>query len=266
MAVNIHPTSVVHKDADLAEGVSVGPFCVIHNDVRIGENTRLESHVTIEPGSRIGKNCHIWPGAVIGGPPQDHKYRGEKSLLIVGDNNVIREYVTLHRAAGENVATTIGDDNMLMAYAHVGHNCSIGSHNTFSSYVGLSGHVTVEDHVVMGGMTGAHQFTRIGKIAMIGGCGKVNRDIPPYMLADGNPVRVLDVNKIGLRRQGMSPNTRTTIRQAYKLLFRSNLNLSQALERIEDELEPSDELDYLMEFLRGTHGSYGGRGNEAPRG
>src|SRR5512143_1456603 len=158
MATRIHPSSLVQSGAELGDDVSVGPFCIIADDVQIGDGTLLESHVVVEPGSRIGANCRIWPGAVIGGPPQDHKYKGERSFLILGDNNIVRECVTLHRATGEGVATRIGSDNMLMAYVHVGHNCEIGNNNTLSSFVGLSGHVLVESNVILGGMVGVHQF------------------------------------------------------------------------------------------------------------
>ena len=266
MPTHVHPSSIVSPGAELGEDVSIGPFCVVADDVEIGAGTSLESHVVVEPGSRIGANCRIWPGTVIGGPPQDHKYKGERSFLILGDNNTVRECVTLHRATGEGVATRIGNDNMLMAYVHVGHNCEVGNNNTFSSYVGLSGHVLIESNVILGGMVGVHQFCRIGKLTMVGGCTKVNQDIPPFMLADTNPARVIDLNTIGLRRSGMPPNVRTLLKQAYKLLYRSNLNTSQALERIEDELEPCEELEYLILFIRGTQGGYGGRGNQAPRG
>jgi UDP-N-acetylglucosamine acyltransferase len=261
----IHPTAQVHANTRLAEDVVIGPFCILQEDVEIGPGSRLESHVVLEPGTRIGKNCTLSPGAVLGGPPQDHKYRGERSLLVIGDNNIIRECVTFHRAVGEGIATRIGNNNMFMAYSHVGHNCEIGNNNTFSSYVGLSGHVLVEDNIIIGGMVGVHQFCRIGKMAMIGGMSKINIDIPPFMLADGNPCRVMDLNTIGLRRHGIPPTIRTILRQAYKLLYRSNLNLSQALERIEDELEPSEALEYLVVFLRGSQGGFGGRGNQAPR-
>lgn len=261
MARNVHPSSVVHASASLADNVTIGPFCVVGTDVQIGEGTRLVSHVVVEPGTRIGKNCVIWPGAVLGGPPQDHKYRGESSLVIIGDNNTFRECVTIHRSVGEGTATRIGNDNMLMAYSHVGHNCDIGDGNTISSYVGLSGHVLVEDNTVLGGLAGVHQFTRIGKLAIVGGVSKVNLDVPPFMMADGVPCRVIDLNKIGLRRYGVPPNVRTTLRQAYKMLYRSNLNLSQAMERIEDELETSDELKYLLSFMRGVQRGNGGRGN-----
>jgi UDP-N-acetylglucosamine acyltransferase len=265
MATHIHPSSVVHPGAELGDDVNIGPFCIVASDTLIGSGTLLESHVVIESGSRIGTNCRIWPGAVIGGPPQDHKYKGERSFLVLGNNNLVRECVTLHRATGEGVATRIGNDNMLMAYVHVGHNCDVGNHNTLSSFVGLSGHVLIESNVILGGMVGVHQFCRIGKLAMIGGCAKVNQDIPPFMLADANPARVIDLNTIGLKRANMTPNTRTLLRQAYKLLYRSNLNTSQALERIEDELEPCEELEYLILFIRGTQAGTMRRGNQTPR-
>ncbi|MBM3496841.1 MAG: acyl-ACP--UDP-N-acetylglucosamine O-acyltransferase [Armatimonadetes bacterium] len=265
MARQIHPTAIVESGAYLADTVTVGPNCHIGDDVHIGEGTTLESNVCVMPGTRIGRKCAIWPGAVLGGAPQDHKYKGEKSLLVVGDNNIIRECVTLHRAVGEGVATRIGNDNMFMAYAHVGHNCEIGDGNTIASYVGLSGHVSVEDSTVFGGMVGVHQFCRIGRLAMLGGVSKVNQDVPPFMLADGVPARVIDLNKIGLRRSGVPPVSRTILRQAYKLLYRSELNLSQAIARIEDELDMSEELEYLLAFMRSTQSGFAGRGNERRR-
>lgn len=265
MARQIHPTAIISAGAYLADNVFVGPHTVVEDDVHIGEGTRLEAHVTVLPGTRLGRKCTVWPGAVLGGHPQDHKFRGEKSLLVVGDNNIIRECVTLHRAVGEGAATRIGNDNMFMAYAHVGHNCEVGAGNTIASYVGLSGHVIVEDNTVFGGMVGVHQFCRIGKLAMLGGVSKVNQDVPPFMLADGVPARVIDLNKIGLRRSGVPPASRMTLRQAYKLMFRSGLNLSQAIARIEDELEMNEELEYLVAFVRGMQSGYAGRGNEHRR-
>lgn len=265
MAVNIHPSAVVHPGSYLADTVVVGPYCVIDDDVHIGEGTELISHVCILPGTRLGRKCTIYPGAVLGGTHQDHKFKGEKSLLILGDSNVVRECVTLHRAVGEGIATRIGQDNMFMAYAHVGHNCEIGNGNTVASYVGLSGHVTVEDNTVFGGMVGVHQYCRIGKLAMLGGLSKVNQDVPPFMLSDGVPARVIDLNVIGLRRSGVPPASRTALRQAYKLLYRSDLNHSQAIARIEDEIETNEELEYLVTFMRGTQSGNAGRGNERRR-
>src|ERR1044071_1671368 len=265
MASAIHPTAIIHNGAQISDDVTIGPYCIVQDDVIIGSGTKLESHVVVDTGSRIGKNCQIWSGTVIGGQPQEHKYRGERSFLILGDNNLVRECCTLHRAVGEGAATRIGTGNWFMAYAHVGHNCDIGDSNTIASYTGLAGHVTIENNVVLGGMVGVHQYSRIGKLVMVGGVSKVNQDIPPFMMADGVPSKIIEINRVGLKRNGVSAGVRSTLRQAYKLLYRSNLNKSEAIERIEEELEPSDELEYLLDFLRGTSSGYGGRGNEKPR-
>lgn len=265
MGKSIHASALVNTSAEIGDGVTIGPYCVVGGDVRIGEGAELDPHVVVESGSRIGRNCRIGPGTVIGGPPQDLKYKGEKTFVVLGDNCVVRECVTLHRAVGEGASTKIGSDNFFMAYAHVGHNCEIGSNNIFSSYVGLAGHVSVENNVVMGGYVGAHQYSRVGKMAMIGAFSKINQDIPPFMLADGIPAKVVELNRIGLKRSGISAAERSTLRQAYKLLYRMNLNRAEAIERIEEELEHSPELVYLLNFLQGTFGSYGGRGNEPVR-
>src|SRR5688572_29683952 len=185
--MRIHPTAVVDSKAELAPDVSVGPYCVIGPGVTIGARTRLEAHVVIESNTQLGEDCQIGQGAVLGGTPQDHKYKGESSYLIVGSRNIIREFATLHRATGEDEATRIGDDNMVMAYCHIGHNAQLGSGIVMANNVGISGHCLVEDRVVFGGMLGIHQFVRIGKFAMVGGFSKVVTDIPPFMMVDGRP-------------------------------------------------------------------------------
>jgi UDP-N-acetylglucosamine acyltransferase len=260
--VTVHETAVVHPDAELGRGVQVGPFSVISQDVVIGEGTVIGPHVVIEPGTRIGMDCDIGAGAILGGKPQDQKFKGERSLLVIGDRNIIREYVTFHRATGEGNATTIGDDNLLMAYCHIGHNCTVGSSITMANMVGISGHVTVEDKAVFGGMVGVHQFVRIGKLAMLGGYSKVSQDVPPFMMVDGRPVKVYDLNVRGLRRSGVPAGIRSGLRQAYKLLYRSSLNLSQAIEAIEAEVEQSTERDYLLHFLRNIRFGCAGRQDE----
>jgi UDP-N-acetylglucosamine acyltransferase len=204
-------------------------------------------------------------GAVLGGPPQDRKFKGEESYVRIGDRNLIREYVTIHRSTGEGQATTIGNDNLVMAYVHVGHNCIIGSDTMIASYVGLSGHITVEDGVVMGGMVGVHQFVRIGRLAMLGGYSKVVQDVPPFMLSDGRPADILELNVRGLRRAGVGTATRAGLRHAFKLLYKSNLNRSQALIAIEEEIPPNPELDYLVEFIKRIHDGSSGRQDDNPR-
>jgi len=255
----IHETAIVHPDAQIGLNVQIGPYSVIGPHVVIGDGTRIESHVVIKPWTTIGENCWICTGAVLGGEPQDAKFKGERSFLRIGNRNIIREYVTIHRATGEDNETVVGDDNMLMAYCHVGHNCTLGSGIMMANTVGISGHVVVEDKAVFGGLTGVHQFVRIGKLAMIGGHSKIVQDVPPFMMADGRPARVCELNVIGLRRNGVPPKSRAGLRQAYKLLYRSNLNLSQAIETIDSEVEPSPERDYLLEFVRNIKFGFAGR-------
>lgn len=257
--VTIHETAIVHPKAELGEGVVVGAYSIIGPDVTIGSGTVIEPHVIIQPWTTIGSDCRICSGAILGGEPQDHKYKGERSFLSIGDRNIIREYVTIHRATGEDNVTEVGSDNLFMAYCHVGHNCSLGSGIMMANQVGISGHVIIEDKSVFGGMAGVHQFVRIGKLAMIGGLSKVVQDVPPFMMADGRPAKVYDLNVIGLRRSGVPSKVRSEIRQAHKLIYRSNLNLSQAIETIENEIDTSPEREYLLEFLRNIKFGFGGR-------
>jgi UDP-N-acetylglucosamine acyltransferase len=261
----IHPTAVVDTSADLAPDVTVGPYCVIGRDVAIGSGTRLESHVVIEPYTTLGESCQVRQAAVLGGPPQDHRFRGERSYLLIGNRNIIREFTTIHRATGEDEATRIGDDNMIMAYCHIGHNARLGNNIIMANQVGISGHSLVEDRVVFGGMVGIHQFVRIGKLAMIGGFSKVVTDVPPFMMVDGRPIDVVGLNVLGLRRAGIPPRERAGLKQAFRLLYRSGLNLSQGIEAVYNEVDPSDERDYLLEFLSNIRRGNAGRQNEPPR-
>lgn len=263
--MKIHPTAVVDSGATFAEDVEIGAYCVIGPDVTLGPGTRLRSHVVIESLTTLGANCEVFPGTVLGGPPQDRKFKGERTFLTIGDNNIIREHVTIHRATGAGNATIIGNDNLIMADCHIGHNCIVGNGNMMSNMIGLSGHITVEDKVIFGGLVGVHQFARIGRLAMLGGYSKVVQDIPPFMMADGRPCKVLDLNVIGLRRAGVSARSRADLKQAYKLLYRSDMNMTQAVEAIEAELEPGPELDYLLDFIRKIRFGSFGRQNGPPR-
>ena len=261
----VDPSALVADSVQIGEGVRIGPYCVIEDDVEIGDGTRIDAHVLIQSHTTIGKNCQVMTGAVLGGAPQDYKFHGEKTYLKIGDGNIIREYVTIHRASGEGEATVIGDNNMLMAYCHIGHNCRIGSGITMANMVGISGHTLIEDKVVFGGIVGVHQKVRIGQLAMIGGFSKVVQDVPPFAMADGRPLKVCDLNVIGLRRNGVGPKVRSDLKQAYKLLYRSNLNVTQALDAIDNEIEPSEELQYLLDFIRNVRLGFGGRQLETPR-
>lgn len=260
--VMIHPRAEVDPTAELDPGVSVGPYCVIGPHVHIRRGTVLEPHVTIQPWTTIGRECHISPQAVLGGPPQDSKFKGERSHLIIGDRTIIREAVTIHRATGEDQVTRVGSDCMIMAYCHIGHNCQIGNRVDMANQVGIAGHVIVEDQVIFGGMVGVHQYVSIGRLAMLGGFSKVVKDVPPFMMVDGRPAEVVQTNRRGLRRAGMPPRVRSALHQAYKLLYRSDLNLSQAIEAIELEVEPCEERDYLLAFLSNIRRGYSGRQND----
>jgi UDP-N-acetylglucosamine acyltransferase len=247
--VVIHPTAIVAPEAQLGEGVEVGPYSIIGPHVGIGDGTVLGPHVFLQGRTTIGRDCQLSYGVVLGGEPQDDKYQGEPTEVIIGDRNRIREYVTIHRATGEGQATRVGSDNLLMAYSHLGHNCEVGNSVMLASYAGMSGHTIIEDRVVIGGMVGSHQKVRVGTLAMVSGYSKLVADVPPYMVADGRPARVYGLNVVGLRRAGFSPAVRRSLQIAYKLLYRSNLNLSQALERWPSEVPDGEEVRYLFSFL-----------------
>jgi UDP-N-acetylglucosamine acyltransferase len=263
--VSIHPTAIVDPSARLGEDVAIGAYSVIGPNCEIGDATVIGPQVVLEEFTIIGRNCQVRAGAVLGGPPQDHKFKGERSYVRIGDHNLIREFVTMHRATGEEQATTVGNDNLIMAYVHIGHNCQIGNGTMISSYAGLSGHITLDDSVVIGGMVGIHQFVRIGRLAMLGGYSKVVQDVPPFMLADGRPADILDLNIRGLRRAEVRASSRAALKQAYKLLYRSNLNVSQALEAIEEEVEATPEVVHLVEFIKQIGEGGFGRANDRPR-
>lgn len=247
------------------DDVEIGAYAVVGADVTVGKGTRLRPHVVIEPHVSIGQNCDIFSGAVLGGIPQDRKFQGETSYLVIGNNNIIREHVTIHRAAGAGEETRIGDDNLIMAYSHIGHNCLLGNGITMANFTGISGHVLIEDRANFGGYVGIHQFVRVGRLAMLGGFSKVVQDIPPFMMADGRPCEVVGLNVRGLRRSGVGAQARTDLKQAYKFLYRSGLNTSQAIEAIDTEIGPSPERDYLLNFIRQIRFGSNGRQNDAPR-
>lgn len=246
---SIHPTAVLHPSAEISENVEVGAYSVIGQGVKIGPGTIIHPHVILESHTVIGTRNEIFPGVVIGASPQDLKWKGEFSRVIVGDRNLIREYVTLHRGSGGG-NTVVGDDNYLMAYVHAGHNVKIGSGCIIANSVQLAGYSEIEDKVVIGGMAGIHQFVRIGTLAMVGGYSKNVKDIPPYVKADGMPSRVYGLNVVGLKRNGVSPERRELLKKAYNLVYRSKLNLSQAVAEIENALPRTPEIEHFVWFLR----------------
>jgi UDP-N-acetylglucosamine acyltransferase len=248
----IHPSAIVSPKAKLALGVSIGPFSIIGDQVSIGADTKIGAHCVIEGNTTIGKNCEIFTGAVVGSRPQDLKFKGEKVFLEIGNNNIIREYCTLNPGTGEGSKTSVGDDNLLMAYSHVAHDCRVGNGCLLANNSTLAGHVCIEDKAVIGGLVAIHQFVRIGMLAIIGGCSKVVQDIPPFSTCDGHPARVYGLNLIGLRRKGISHDAIKKIDQAFRLIFNSGLSAKHALEKVEKEIEKTEEIIYLVNFVKNS--------------
>lgn len=248
----IHPSAVIHSAAQIGDSCQIGPYCVIGEHVVLGAGCRLHSHVVIDGHTRLGEGNEIFPFASIGLQTQDLKWKGGVTRTEIGDNNTFREYVTIHSATGDGEVTTVGSDNHILAYCHVAHNVSMGSHVIMSNVATLAGHVTVEDYAVVGGLAAVHQFCRIGRMSIIGGCSKVVQDVPPFMLADGNPAETRTVNKIGLERNGVSDDAQTALRQAYKILFREGLTITNALARIESDLPALAEIQHLVRFVRAS--------------
>jgi len=248
----IHPTAVVHPKANLHPTVKVGPYCVVGEQVTIGAGTELMPHVVIDGWTDIGENNRFSPGAVIGGDPPDLKYRGAPSRLIIGNNNRFRECVTVNRATHEGESTLIGDDNLLMAYVHVAHNCEIGDRVVIANSVSLAGHVIIESRATIGGIVGVHQFVHVGRLAMVAGMARLERDAPPFMMVEGHPARIRGLNLVGLERVGISAvqdgETYTLIRKAFRLLYRDGFTLNQALDQL--NLFPANPtVSHLTNFL-----------------
>ncbi len=252
MTTEIHPSAVVADGAELDEGVNIGPLCVVGPKVKLGKGTRLVSNVTVDGNTTFGENNEVLPFACIGMPPQDMKYGGEETSLVVGSNNRIREYVTIHLASSDGDGeTTVGDDNFFMAYVHIAHDCKVGSHVIMANYAGLSGHVVLEDHVVAGGMLGVHQFTRIGEYAMLGGVSRIIHDVPPYVIASGaDKAKLYGLNLVGLKRNGFTDETISELKAAYRILFREKLPLGDAIKKVQEEVAYSDKVRHLVEFVQ----------------
>jgi len=247
----IHPTAIVHPAARIDEGVRVGPFAVIGEHVAIAAGTTVGSHAVIEGWTEIGRDNRIFQFASVGADPQDLKFHGEQSFLRIGDRNTVREFVTLHRGTEDGGGeTVIGDDNLFMAYSHVAHDCRVGNRAILANAATLAGHVVIGDHAILGGLSGVHQFTRIGCHAMISGGSKVVQDIAPYIIAQGDRAVPAGLNLVGLKRRGFSDSLLRDIKKAYKIVFRSGLRVEQALEKIAAELEESPELKIFTEFIR----------------
>jgi len=249
-AAEIHPTAVVHPSARLGHNVTIGPHSVIGPEVVIGPDCVIGTSVLIEGRTSIGRNNRFFHGAAVGCEPQDKKYAGELSYVEIGDNNDFREYCTVHTATGEGEKTRVGDNNLLMAYVHVAHNCHVHDNCILANAVNLAGHVEVERNAIIGGMTPVHQFVRVGAFSFVGGGSRLPQDVPPFIKVAGNPVEVAGINSIGLKRNGFTDAELINLKTAYRILYRSGLNVTQALERIATDCELSTQIEELMAFIR----------------
>ncbi len=251
-AAAVHPSAIVDPSAELGRGVEIGPFAIVGPGVSIGRNTRIGPRVLIERDTTLGRDCLVANGAVLGTDPQDLKYEGERTFLKVGDRTVIREFATLNRGTAAAGTTVVGSDCLVMAYCHIAHDCELGNHVILSNATNIAGHVTIEDWAIISGIVGIHQFVRIGAHAFVGGGSRIPQDVPPYCRAVGNPSpKLYGLNTVGLERQGFSTDVRRRLKKTYRILFQSNLNLSQALARVEADPALRDpEVGYFIEFVR----------------
>ncbi len=258
----IHPLSHVDPQAELAADVVVGPFCNVEAGVIVGAGTTLDSHVTLKRGTTIGERNYFGQGSIIGGDPQDRKYKGEPTFLTIGSDNVFREYVTIHRATGEGQSTSVGNHCYLMAYCHLGHNVTVQDTVTMANSVGVSGHCFIEELATLGGMVGLHQWVRVGKVSMVGGMSGITRDVPPFMIVEGRDCEVRDINAVGLRRYGISADGRMALHKACKLLYKSQLGLTNAIETVKREITVTPEVQYLINFELRRFNGKNGRGDQ----
>lgn len=245
----IHPTAIVDVKAEIGGGTIVGPYCVIEADVVLGPNCWLQHHVTLSGPTHAGARNKFYAYCSIGQQTQDLKYQGEPTYLEIGDENTFREFVTVNRGTTSQGKTRVGSGGNFLAYSHIGHDCTVGDGVVFSNNGTLAGHVQVDDHAILGGLTAVHQFCRIGRFAITGGCSKIVQDVPPFMIADGNPAEIRGVNLIGLERKGFSAESVKLIKEAFRLIYRSKYNTRQALEAIRKELPPSEETTQIVDFI-----------------
>ena len=245
----IHPTAVIDAGAEIGQGVVIGPYCVIQKGVTIGDRCWLQHHITVSGPTVIGADNKFVGFGSIGMQTQDLKYAGEPTYLEIGQGNMFREFVSVHRGTAPGSVTRVGNHGNFLAYCHIAHDCIVGDHVIFSNNGTLAGHVEVGDHAVIGGLTAIHQFCRIGRFALTGGCSKIVQDVPPFMIADGNPAKVRSYNKVGLERHGFDASSVKAIKEAYRLIYRSDLNLQQAIEQIRQDLPDSVEVGQLLAFV-----------------
>ncbi|MCO5247772.1 MAG: acyl-ACP--UDP-N-acetylglucosamine O-acyltransferase [Chitinophagales bacterium] len=242
----------IHPNAQIGKNVKIGQFCFIDEDVIIGDDTVIEPNVIIYRGARIGKNCRIFPGAVIAAEPQDLKFGGEYTTVEIGDYTTLRECVTVNRGTKASGTTKIGNHNLIMAYCHIAHDCVIHDHCVLSNSTNLAGHITIEDYAILGGMCGVHQFTKIGKHAFVGGGSMLRKDVPPYVIVAKDPTAYTGINSIGLKRRGFSNTEIHLIQDLYRYIYLSDLNVSQAIEKILTDFETSEIRDEVVNFIQNS--------------
>lgn len=249
MSARIHPTAIVSKDAQLAGDVEVGPYAIIGEGCIVAEGCVIAARATLERNVILAANVRIGSGSILGGDPQDLKYKGEPTTVEVGEGTTIREYSTINRGTAQSFKTTVGKQCFIMSYVHLAHDCHIGDGVILGNTVQLAGHVTIDDKAIVSGQSAAHQFVQIGRYSFTGGCSRISKDVPPYVKANGNPIRLYGLNKVGLQRNGVPEEVQRELKRAYRLFFNSDLNLSQARERAEEELQRYPEVEEFLSFL-----------------
>ena len=251
MTANIHATAIVHKSAEIAADAVIGPWVLVGPRCFVGAGSVLSARVTLEENVTLGKHVSVGVGSVLGGKPQDLKFKGEVTVVEIGDHTTIREYATINRGTAESFKTTVGQHSFIMSYVHLAHDCHVGNHVIMSNGTQLAGHVTVLDHAIISGLCAIHQFAKVGRHSFIGGCSRVAKDVPPFVKAVGNPIKLYGLNSVGLQRRGFADDVVVELKKAYRLLFRSDeLNISQAIEQAERELQLFPEVQELIEFVR----------------
>src|SRR6476659_2271596 len=248
----IHSTAIISPEAELGSDVEIGPFAIIGENCVVGDGCVISPRATLERNVTLSANVKVGIGSILGGLPQDLKFAGEETTVEIGEGTVIREYTTINRGTAQSFKTSVGKNCLLMSYVHLGHDCHIGNNVILSNVVQLAGHVTIEDRAIVSGLSAVHQFVRIGRQSFIGGCSRVSKDIPPFLKAVGNPVKLYGLNTVGLQRSGMDDETIRELKRAYRLLFRSEMNVTQAIERAQTELEPLPEVKELIRFVEAS--------------
>ena len=248
----IHPSAIVSPKAELADDVVVGPFSIIGDGATVGSGCQIANNVLLDGKVTIGKDCKLLPGAVVGTIPQDLKYKGEETEVVIGDNNIIREYATINRGTTASGRTVVGNGNLIMAYAHIAHDCRIRDNTILANAVTMAGHIVVEDFAIVGGLTPIHQFCRIGIHSIVGGLSRINKDVPPYSKVAGIPTKVYGLNIVGLTRRNFPKDVIANLKRAFRIIFRGGLNTTQALARVREEVDLIPEVEYLLDFISKT--------------